>query len=90
MALPQTFQRLRYLRRWLGVWLEPDQSEVGLKALGQAGRIKVDGAEERVAGFHPVEVGQEHEWVNAEKLKLKRGDAEVAERSVEVHLLGFE
>ena len=34
--------------------------EPGLKAFGQTGNIQISGAEERIAGFHPVEVGQEH------------------------------
>ena len=40
--------------------LEPDRLEAGLEPFGQAGHIQVGGAEERVAGFHAVEVGQEH------------------------------
>ena len=40
--------------------LEPDRLEAGLEAFGQAGNVQVGGTEERMAGFHPVEVGEEH------------------------------
>jgi hypothetical protein len=39
--------------------LEADRLEPGLEALGQASKIEVRGAEERLAGLHPVEVGQQ-------------------------------
>jgi hypothetical protein len=39
--------------------LESDRLEPGLEALGQAAKVEVRGAEERLAGLHPVEVGQQ-------------------------------
>ena len=39
--------------------LETDRLEPGLEALGQASKVEVRGAEERLAGLHPVEVGQQ-------------------------------
>ena len=41
-------------------WLEADQLEPGLEAFGEAADLEVGGAEERVARWHPVEVGEEH------------------------------
>ena len=34
--------------------------EPGLEAFGQAAKVEVRGAEERMAGLHAVEVGEEH------------------------------
>ncbi len=41
-------------------WLETDRLEAGLEAFGQTGEVEVRGAEECVAGLHPVEVGEQH------------------------------
>ena len=39
--------------------LETDRLEPGLESFGQAAKIEVRGAEKRLAGLHPVEVGQQ-------------------------------
>ena len=39
--------------------LEADRLEPGLEAFGQAPKVEVRGAEERLTGLYPVEVGQQ-------------------------------